>query len=139
MTGRVIVPLPLANRLDSQTSYISRGILRENSTQCEKRFVDPRKQGPFFFNFNFYFPGLDMMGELCLGALKLQGRRQSFWGLQMGRDTAGLRRKTRTEEKQRKGRKSGGLGGRQKRKKRRETEGGGIERDQGESSEGKTK
>ena len=51
----------------------------------------PPEAGTLLLNFNFHFPGLDMMGGPCLGALKLQGRRQSFWGLQMGRDTAGLR------------------------------------------------
>ena len=39
--------------------------------------VDPPEAGTFL-NFNFYFPGLDMMGELCLGALRLQGM-QGFW------------------------------------------------------------
>ena len=64
-----------------------------------------------------------MMGERCLGALKLQGRRQSFWGLQMGRDTAGLRRKRRIEEK--------------KKKKRREEQGG-QKKKKGEAKKKKT-
>ena len=58
--------------------------------------VDP-PEAETFLNFNFYFPGLDMMGELCLGALKLQGR-QSFWaadGMCSSGAEDGLRRKTR--------------------------------------------
>ena len=39
--------------------------------------VDPRKKG-FFRILSFIFPELDMMGGLCLGALRLQ-RGQSFW------------------------------------------------------------
>ena len=38
--GRVTVPLPLADHLDSQTRYVSHGILRESSTQCKERFYD---------------------------------------------------------------------------------------------------
>ena len=44
----------------------------------KKHICRPPEAGTFL-EFQFLFSrGLDMMGELCLGALRLQGR-QSFW------------------------------------------------------------
>ena len=60
-------------------------------------YVDPPEAETFFLNFDFYFPGLDMMGELCLGALRLQGM-QGFWaadGMCSSGAEDGLLRKTR--------------------------------------------
>ena len=63
----------------------------------EGHICRPPGSRDFFWNFNFDFPGLDMMGELCLGALRLQGM-QGFWaadGMCSSGAEDGLLRKTR--------------------------------------------
>ena len=78
----------------------------------------------YFFSFSYLFPGARHDGqELVFGAER--GLKWAALGGQIGRDTAGLLRKTGVEEKHR-------------RKEKKRIEGRGIERDQGESSEGKT-